>query len=866
MLPSRFMESSCIKCHHEVTDVPQAKKLQAGYQRIVKYGCTGCHTIGGEGSFGPSLADERPVGPNLAHVGSKSSKEWVLKWIKNPHAFRPDSRMPRFYGVTNNSSPKDLPRSDAEILAITQYLFAKSTPPAGFADVPAKSDPKHGKDLFLQKGCMACHSHKPYQPSEVQPTDLKNVNPAYVSSRPAAFDPEKFPAAVREYADAEFGPNLVDIAAKFPTGEQGFKWLANWIKAPENYHAKSLMPNLQLSSQDAADLASWLLSVKGDWRVNVDVPTLEDPKVKMALDDLVKLYVSKGGITLNGKFQPVLLSKVDEFVETKLSVDEKLLFLGERTIGRLGCFGCHTIPGFENAKPIGTALDGWGAKSPTKLDFGHIAEYLSDKPPEDDGRDGTDDYYQEKLAEHTRSGFLYQKLHRPRSYDYRKTNDDLKAWDDRLRMPQFAFANDPKAIEEVMTFVLGLTGEKIAARYLPKTTYKPQQTALAKGTKLLNRYNCQGCHVLEMPKFTIPAGKTLAGGFTNLTTNIRASYSGRASDYLNPFYPGLTYDPKLPLDDAKIDASLGLSPDDQKGVTIEGMPVGSFENEITVQLWKSVTIRGYTFNVGDTVTLDKTQVETTPPKGGNFAWLYAGYESERTGGETSPLWNRLPPPLIREGKKVQTAWLSAFLKDPYSIRPAAGLRMPKFHYGVADDSNADETAGLSNFFAARDGAVFPYQSVPEQSQGYLTESESKHADYLKSGWTMMSAKSSPCISCHAIGSSKPTGGEKVVNGPELRQVSSRFRPEFLREWIAKPSRTRAIHGHASEHRADRSPQIPVPKTFENQQLDQVTAIRDTLLNYVSAIEQQLAGPKPDPAKVFMPNLPGSPVTVTGRAE
>ncbi len=59
MLPKRFVESSCLKCHHMVSDVPQAKKLQAGYQRIVTYGCTGCHQIGGEGTFGPDLTDER---------------------------------------------------------------------------------------------------------------------------------------------------------------------------------------------------------------------------------------------------------------------------------------------------------------------------------------------------------------------------------------------------------------------------------------------------------------------------------------------------------------------------------------------------------------------------------------------------------------------------------------------------------------------------------------------------------------------------------------------------------------------------------------------------------------------------------------
>ena len=42
--------------------------------------------------------------------------------------------------------------------------------------------------------------------------------------------------------------------------------------APERYHPKSLMPNLQLSPQDAADIASWILSVPGEWPVTVEVP------------------------------------------------------------------------------------------------------------------------------------------------------------------------------------------------------------------------------------------------------------------------------------------------------------------------------------------------------------------------------------------------------------------------------------------------------------------------------------------------------------------------------------------------------------------------------------------------------------------
>ena len=100
------------------------------------------------------------------------------------------------------------------------------------------------------------------------------------------------------------------------------------------------------------------------------------------------------------------------------------------------------------------------------------------------------------------------------------------------------------------------------------------------------------------------------------------------------------------------------------------MPTGVFENELTVQLWQPVTIRGYTFNVGDNVTLDQTRIVKTPAVGGDFAWLFATYQAERTGNPFESFWNRLPPPLLREGTKVQTPWLTAFLERPVVIRPA----------------------------------------------------------------------------------------------------------------------------------------------------------------------------------------------------
>ena len=275
-------------------------------------------------------------------------------------------------------------------------------------------------------------------------------------------------------------------------------------------------------------------------------------------------------------------------------------------------------------------------------------------------------------------------------------------------------------------------------------------------------------------------------------------------------------------------------------ITIEGMPIGLFENELTVQLWQPVTIRGYVFNVGDNVTLDQTKVEKTPPVGGDYPFLYAAYQAERTGNPIDTFWNRLPPPLLREGKKVQTPWLTSFLHDPHPIRPAAQLRMPQFHYGKSENVRSTETATLANYFAARDRAEFPYQSIPEQNATYLAERNKAHPDYLAAGWLMMTNKASPCLQCHAIGQFKPSGGSGVVNGPDLREVPVRFRPGYLEYWIANPRRMLPFTAMPQNIAPHTAVQILVPKTFENKPIDMVRAVRDTLLNYVSAVELQLA--------------------------
>lgn len=799
MLSTRFLESGCLKCHSEVTDIPQAKTIQAGYQRITKYGCTGCHTIGGPGLMSPDLTDTPKVGPNLEHIASKDSVAWTVKWIKHPQAFRPDTRMPRFYGVSNNASPHDQPLSNAEIRSITHYLYAKSTPPEGFVEPKTKGDPAKGKELFFNKGCMACHAHKDYAP-------------------------EKLPASAAPYAKADHGPNLSNVADKFNSPEQGHAWLTNWITAPEKYHPGTLMPNLQIAIEDASDIAAWLLSVKAEWAQSVSVPEAADVEVGEAINKLVRLYKERSGVPL---------SELDETVAAMKS-DDKLLYLGEKTISRMGCFGCHTIKGFEKAKPIGTPLDGWGSKSPAKLDYAHILEYLAGQSIGDDkSRDGTDLYYQEQIGHETRIGFLYQKLHRPRSYDYKKTNEDIKGWDERLRMPQFTWADDPKAVEEIMTFVLGLTGEKIGGRYLPR--YNPAKLALARGSRLITRYNCKGCHTFAMPEFTIPAGTKTSDALPQLAANIDASFNGggmsRNKDYPE-LYPGVSFDFNTPP---------VLTEEDGAAITFSAMPTQTFEDELTVQLWAPTVIRGYRFNIGDQLILNKTKIKRSDPDGGGFAWLQAHVQAEK-GVDFAAAWNKLPPPLVREGLKVQTPWLTSFLKDPYMIRPATILRMPRFHFA----SPGDETRDLANYFAAKEHADFPYQEVREREQAYLADREAKHPNYLNSGWSLITKGA--CVQCHAIGSYKPSGAGGVVNGPDLRQVGERFRSEYLTQWLGNPARLLPYTAMPQNIQPHGPPAPGASASLEGKPYEQVRAIRDTLYNFSRAVEQQLAaGPEKPPA-------------------
>ena len=73
MTPERFIESNCLKCHHEVVELepserfpePPAPKLVEGYQLVRQYGCYGCHEINGFDGPNKRLGPDLRLEPNF---------------------------------------------------------------------------------------------------------------------------------------------------------------------------------------------------------------------------------------------------------------------------------------------------------------------------------------------------------------------------------------------------------------------------------------------------------------------------------------------------------------------------------------------------------------------------------------------------------------------------------------------------------------------------------------------------------------------------------------------------------------------------------------------------------------------------------
>ncbi len=314
MLPLKMTEASCAKCHRQNVFIPHADTLNIAYATYERAGCYACHKTKGFDT------DIRKPGPILTKIDSKLTQDWVKNWIRNPRAVKPTTWMPRFFYNSNNSSPEDAVRNEAEINAIAAYLFANSEKYEPAVKNPPRGDAKSGEQIVKEIGCQGCHVVGEGKRDEIGPRRT-------------------------------FGQPLENIGNKTT-----YEWIYNWVRDPKHYSPDTYMPNLRLTDAQVADVATYLSGLKGP--AGDAAKATPDQK---AVDEVLLDYLKNVMPFEDAKSQLA-----------KWSPEQKQVELGQRAISRYGCYSCHDIKGFENAQPIGTDLSEEGSKLVTRLDFAFI--------------------------------------------------------------------------------------------------------------------------------------------------------------------------------------------------------------------------------------------------------------------------------------------------------------------------------------------------------------------------------------------------------------------------------------------------------------------------------------------------------------
>ena len=357
----------------------------------------------------------RKPGPILTKISAKLSPEWVKNWVRNPRAVKPATWMPRIWYNSNSSSPTDAVRNEVEIDAVVAYLFANTEKYEFDVKSPPHGDAKSGEQIVKSIGCQGCHLVGEGKREEVGPRRT-------------------------------FGQPLENIGNKTT-----YEWVFNWVRDPKHFNPATYMPNLRLTDQQAADVATYLMTLKqsgGD----AAKATFSEKDIDDALLDYYKAAL------------PVEDAKA---AVAKLDAKAKQLDLGQKVISRYGCFSCHDIKGFEKAQSIGTDLSEEGSKLVTRLDFA----FISDIP-------------------HTsKIGWFRRKLHNPREFDKGRVLQPLE----KLRMPNFDLSDVEN--DRLVTAIMSFQRETQPAAAMPAKNARVDYKV--SGRTLVHRRNCVGCHIIE---------------------------------------------------------------------------------------------------------------------------------------------------------------------------------------------------------------------------------------------------------------------------------------------------------------------------------------------------------------------------------
>jgi mono/diheme cytochrome c family protein len=344
-----------------------------------------------------------------------------------------------------------------------------------------------GEQLFEQLGCVGCHLVEGYG-------DLGRV-----------------------------GPYLRRVDAKVRP-----EWLVDWVENPHEFRPRTRMPNFMFDRSEATAISAYLLSSSKEeseeWLQTHEAPAGIDPtnRAQVARGELLVNSLGCRGChgfapgespALLGEDKDLApnLSRVAEKTSARwlfhwlknprayspdsrmpslrlsdaetadivsylltlgnpAPLDEKLraavaspetVKTGEALVRKYGCPGCHEIAGMETESRIGVELSTFGSKLLEELFFGS----RTDIP-------------------HAWRDWTYNKIKDPRIYETERIEQ---------LMPQFDLEDED--IDALLIFLSSRQEGYVPEQYHPSDL--TLERTLVEGRRVVARYNCVGCHVIE---------------------------------------------------------------------------------------------------------------------------------------------------------------------------------------------------------------------------------------------------------------------------------------------------------------------------------------------------------------------------------
>ena len=240
ILPAHFLQASCGSCHQ--ADIKETPQLSRGRELLVRLNCQGCHRL--------NNLDRSMLGPDLSSVGTKVTREWIYKWLREPrteldkdgnvtvngYESGDESRMPKFR------------LKDEEIRALSAFLSVqKAKPIEAYKVNPAvvaawSKKPElisDGEVRFRQMMCTTCH---PLAVTRAGETKLIGGN---------------------------IGPELTKVGSKVSE-----EWLIAWLRNPQDYLTHTNMPRYGWSDEDLYKVSQYVMNKLTDSDLLANLPQL----------------------------------------------------------------------------------------------------------------------------------------------------------------------------------------------------------------------------------------------------------------------------------------------------------------------------------------------------------------------------------------------------------------------------------------------------------------------------------------------------------------------------------------------------------------------------------------------------------------